>query len=328
MIAAVLGAGAWGTALARLIAARGVAVRLWVRRGDLAADLRERRENAIYLPGFPIPGAVEICDHLKDALAGAELVVIAIPVQHIRELLAPAAEWVSPSSLRLGASKGIERLTDLRVSQVLTEVWGGGQYAVLSGPSFAVEVAEGQPTAVTVASEAASSAAAVQQLIASDSFRVYTSKDVVGVELGGALKNVIAIAAGIVRGLGFGSNTLAALLTRGLAEVTRLGVILGGRHETFLGLAGMGDLVLTCTGRLSRNVRLGELLAGGGRLDELVAGSRTVAEGVETARSGEALALKHGVEMPITREVVNILFRGRPPRAAVKDLMGRDLKAE
>jgi glycerol-3-phosphate dehydrogenase (NAD(P)+) len=325
---AVAGAGSWGTALALLLAGRGHEVRLWTRRPELAAEIGRRRENRTYLPGHQLPAAVVVSDSLAVALEAADMVFVAVPIQHVRRSLAGAASLVPPGTLRVGAAKGIERVSLLRLSQILVDVWGPGRYAVLSGPSFASEVARGEPTAVTVAATDAADSMAVQREVSNESFRVYTSPDVVGVEMGGALKNVIAIAAGMVRGLGFGSNSIAALLTRGLAEVRRLGVAMGGRPETFLGLAGMGDLVLTGTGALSRNVRVGEAVARGTRIEDVLGDSRMVAEGIDTALSARDLAATLGVDMPITREVVEVLHCGREPRLAMRNLMSRDLKAE
>jgi glycerol-3-phosphate dehydrogenase (NAD(P)+) len=260
-------------------------------------------------------------------MAGAEAVVVAVPVQHIRAALA-GARGEARAAVRIGAAKGIERSTLLRVSEVLVDIWGPGPYAVLSGPSFAAEVVRGEPTAVTLAAADPGLGRSLQEALSTATFRVYRSEDVTGVEYAGALKNVIAIAAGMVRGLGFGSNTLAALLTRGLAEIRRLGVAMGGRPETFSGLAGIGDLVVTTTGTLSRNLRVGEDVAAGRRLATVLEGSRTVAEGVETARSAAELASRKGIEMPITSEVVEVLFGGLDPRQAVARLMRRDLKEE
>ena len=327
----VVGAGSWGTTLARLLAGKGHDVRLWVYEKEVAEEIRRHGENRTYLPGVPIPDAVEATDDLAAAVTGAEIVVSVSPSQFVGRVMEEASPHVAPDALVVSASKGIEISTERRMDQVLASVLSPEQmegFTVLSGPSFAVEVAREEPTAVAVASASEAARKRVQHLFQTDYFRVYTNPDVVGVELGGALKNVIALAAGVVSGLGFGHNTLAAVITRGLAEISRLGVALGARAQTFAGLAGMGDLVLTCTGDLSRNRTVGRRLGEGESLDEILGEMNAVAEGVKTVEAVRSLAANHGVEMPIATEVHAILHEGRSPEQAVRNLMLREPKAE
>jgi glycerol-3-phosphate dehydrogenase (NAD(P)+) len=329
--AAVLGAGSWGTALAVHLTRSGAPTTLWARRPEHAAVLRQRRENADYLPGCALPGDLAIEHDLGAALAGSDLIVFVAPVQATRALLRHAAPVLPPGADLVIASKGIEQATGLRLTQVLAQEIGSAaaaRAAVLSGPSFAAEVARGDPTAVVVASADDAAAARVQSALSARNLRLYRNADPVGVELGGALKNIMAIATGIVEGIGLGHNTRAALMTRGLAEMTRLGTALGGRAATFAGLAGAGDQVLTCTGGPSRNRARGVEIGRGRGLDEILAGWRMVAEGVATTRAAVALAGRHAVDMPIARQVEAVLFEGMPPREAVDGLLARPLKEE
>lgn len=323
----VLGAGSWGTALADLLGRNGHAVTLWAHEPTVVEAIARQRENPVYLPGVALSARVTATARLEEAVDGVELLVSAVPSHVTREVLGRAAA-VRPEPVVLAcASKGIETETLKLMSDVCREAMPQGEFVALSGPSFAREVAERQPTAV-VAAGPAEAARRVQAAFSAPEFRVYTQSDVVGVELGGALKNIIAIAAGVLVGLGLGHNPRAALITRGLAEITRLGVALGAQPATFAGLAGIGDLILTTGGPLSRNRSLGEALAGGTTVDAWRASHRAVAEGVNTTRAAVALARRHAVEMPITTEVHAILFEGRPPRQAVRSLMERDLKSE
>jgi glycerol-3-phosphate dehydrogenase (NAD(P)+) len=329
--AAVLGAGGWGTTLAVHLARLGVDTALWARRLELAEALQKTRENPVYLPGCVLPDGLTIGTDLREILAGRDLVLFVAPVQATRALARHAATALSPGADLVIASKGLEQSTGLRVTEVFEQEVGlaaAARIAVLSGPSFAAEVARGDPTAVVIASRDGESAGRVQSILSARNLRLYRNADPIGVELAGALKNVMAIAAGIVEGLGLGMNTRAALITRGLAEMTRLGVAMGARASTFAGLAGAGDLVLTCTGGLSRNRTLGVEIGRGRSLQEVLAGWRMVAEGVATTRAAVVLAARHGVEMPIARKVEEVLFEGRSPREAVDDLLARPLKEE
>lgn len=327
----VVGAGSWGTTLARLLALEGNAVRLWAHEPEVAEEIAVHRENRTYLPDVDIPESVEPTTELAAAVEDAEVVVSVSPAQFVADVMEKAAPHIPTECVVVSATKGIEISTARRMDQVLASLLSEEQmrgFTVLSGPSFAVEVARRQPTAVAVASESEAVRRRIQLLFQTDYLRVYTNPDVVGVELGGALKNVIALAAGVVSGLGFGHNTLAALITRGLAEIRRLGVALGARAATFAGLAGMGDLVLTCTGDLSRNRTVGRRLGEGESLDDILGEMNAVAEGVETVRAVGELAERHGVEMPISSEVHAILYEARAPDQAVRNLMLREPKPE
>jgi glycerol-3-phosphate dehydrogenase (NAD(P)+) len=326
-VIAVLGAGSWGTALADLLARKGHAVTLWSHEAEVAGAINTRHENPVFLPGCALAPSLRATARLEEATAGASLVLSAVPSHASREVLARAGPLVPEGTPLASATKGIETGTLMLMSEVAREVLPGCPFVALSGPSFALEVHQRQPTAVVAAGPSAA-AREVQHAFSSPTFRVYTQEDVVGVEVGGSLKNVIAIAAGVLEGLGLGHNPRAALITRGLAEITRLGVALGAQPSTFAGLAGMGDLILTTCGQLSRNRSLGESLARGQSLADWVATHRNVAEGVNTTRAATALAARHGVDMPITREVHALLFESKAPRQAVADLMERDLKAE
>jgi glycerol-3-phosphate dehydrogenase (NAD(P)+) len=325
---AVLGGGSWGTALAVHTARAGHEVRLWLRDAELARSVAERRENARYLPGIELPLAVDPGADLARSLEGADLVLVVTPSEFCRDLYRRLRGHLSESAEVVSATKGLEVETHLRMSEVASQELAGRPVAVLCGPSFALEVAQGQPTAVVVAAGELARAERVQRMLSTRTFRAYSSDDVAGAELAAALKNVIAIAAGIVDGLGYGTNTQAALITRGLAEMTRLVVARGGDAETLSGLAGLGDLVLTCTGALSRNRRLGQALGAGRSLREALTGSPMVAEGVRTTLAACALAEEVPVEMPIAFQMREVLHRQKAPRAAVEDLMMRSLKRE
>lgn len=327
----VLGGGAWGTALASVLAKNGHQVSLWAREEEVVEAVNLRNRNEIFLPEVPLPHSLGATGDLAVAVESAHVLVSVVPAQFVRAVWETVADRVRPDALVVSASKGIETRTLERMDQVLGDVLPPAimeRFTVLSGPSFALEVGQEAPTLVVAASRNAAAAEATQSLFQNRFFRVYTNPDVVGVELGGALKNVIAVAAGVAAGLGFGHNTMAALITRGLAEMTRLGVAMGARRETFAGLAGMGDLVLTCTGELSRNRTVGVRLGQGETLEQILGPMRTVAEGVKTVQAVHLLAAKHGVEMPITAEVYAMLTEGRPPREALDNLMSRAPRPE
>jgi glycerol-3-phosphate dehydrogenase (NAD(P)+) len=325
---AVVGAGAWGTALADLLARNGHDTVLWAREPDVVDAVNEHHENVRFLAGAPLTPTLRATHDMCGAVDGRELVVYAPPSHVLRAVASQAAEAVAPNATLAVASKGVERESLMLMTDVVSECLPGRDVVAVSGPSFASEVAARQPTAVVAASGAHEAAVLAQRALSSKEFRVYTHDDVVGVELSGALKNVMALATGIVEGLGLGLNSRAALITRGLAEMTRLGVSLGAQPATFAGLAGLGDLVLTCTGALSRNRSVGEEIGRGKSLAEILTGRETVAEGVLNAQSARSLALRSGVEMPIVNAVHCILFEGTPVRQAVSDLMSRALRAE
>jgi glycerol-3-phosphate dehydrogenase (NAD(P)+) len=328
---AVIGAGSWGTTLANLLAKKGLTVTLWAFEPELVATINRTRENDLFLPGVSLASTLSCTNSLPEAVAGAGMVLVVVPTQVLRGVVRELVRHMAADTLVVSASKGIELDSLMLVSQIYEELLPPPlfrRFAVLSGPSFAREVAAEMPTAVVAAAADGEAANQVQRLFSTDYFRVYTNDDIIGVELGGAIKNVIAIAAGIADGLGFGSNTRAALITRGLAEMGRLGRALGGSPSTFAGLAGMGDLVLTCTGDLSRNRSVGLALGQGRTLDEILGEMRMVAEGVKTAESSWLLAQRLGVEMPIIEQVYRVLYKGKPAREAVLELMTRDLKAE
>jgi glycerol-3-phosphate dehydrogenase (NAD(P)+) len=328
MRCAVVGAGAWGTALGDLLARNGHTVRLWAFEPDVVASINERHENPVFLRGIQLdPGLVATQDH-HETLTGAELVVYATPSQHLRMIARAGKDHVAAQAVLAVASKGIEQSTLALMSDVVAEEVAGRPVVAISGPSFASEVAARQPTAIVAASLQTAAAQAAQEALSSSAFRVYTHDDLIGVELGGSLKNVMAVATGIVEGVGLGNNSRAALITRGLAEMTRLGVALGARASTFAGLAGIGDLVLTCTGALSRNRAVGVEVGSGKTLEQALAGKPTIAEGVITTKSALALAQREGVEMPIATMVYRILFDGHSARQAVPELMARGLRAE
>jgi glycerol-3-phosphate dehydrogenase (NAD(P)+) len=328
--ACVVGAGAWGTALASLLARNGHEVRIWSYETEVADAINGERTNP-YLEGIVLPEGLRAETELGAAVRGSALVVSATPSQFVRRVMGEAAQALEPSALLLSATKGIELGTLLRMDEVLAQALPPRSmegFCVLSGPSFAQEVAAGSPTAVVIGSRDRAAAETARALFQTSSFRVYTNDDVIGVEIGGALKNVIAIAAGTTAGLGYGQNTLAALITRGLAEITRLGVAVGAERATFYGLAGLGDLVLTCTGSLSRNRSVGFRIGQGETLEEVLADMTAVAEGVKTTEAARELARRHGVEMPITEQMYAILYEGRSPDDALRALMSRDPKPE
>ncbi|MFW6050847.1 MAG: NAD(P)H-dependent glycerol-3-phosphate dehydrogenase [Myxococcota bacterium] len=327
----VLGAGSWGTALAKLLADEGKRTALWARRREQAEEIQSARENRAYLPGFRLPDLLQATSELERALDGAEMVVSVVPTHGLREVLDRASPLVPREVPIVSATKGIENDTLKLVSEIFEEHWPPELHRYLTylcGPSFAREVAAGIPTVVSVAGRDQAVAERVQHNFATQRFRVYVTEDVVGVELGGALKNVVAIAAGVADGLGFGHNTRAALITRGLAEITRLAIHLGANPLTMAGLSGMGDLVLTCTGDLSRNRNVGLQLGKGLKLQEILEGMTMVAEGVRTAKSAYMLAEREGVDMPITTEIYRVLYEDKEPMQAVVDLMTRQLKHE
>jgi glycerol-3-phosphate dehydrogenase (NAD(P)+) len=328
---AIIGAGSWGTALSIALGQAGWLVKLWARRAEIAEAIGRGRRNPEYLSDFALPDSVEATAGLGEAVVDARLVVLAVPSQGVRAVCEELAAHIGPKQGVVSAAKGLEHETGRRLSQVIEEclgLGGGGQLAVLSGPNLAPEVAAGIATASVAASANLAFAQEVQSALSTAAFRVYTNPDVVGVELGGALKNIIAIGTGISDGLGFGDNTKAALLTRGLTEITRLGVALEARGETFRGLSGMGDLVATCAGRKSRNHHVGYELARGRKLKDILADMNQIAEGVETTRAAVGLASSAGVEMPIAAAVHGVLFEGVAPQEAVTTLMTRAGRGE
>jgi glycerol-3-phosphate dehydrogenase (NAD(P)+) len=328
---AVLGAGSWGTALAKHLSLKGYSTRLWARSPQLADQIARARENPGYLKGVRLPDSLALTGDVAEALHGAEVVIFVVPSHGLRDLARRAAPHLPRDAAIVSATKGIENDSLMLMTQVLGDELGSSVSArlcALGGPSFAREVADGLPTAVCVAGSHEQTAQHVQALLASDRFRVYSTEDVIGVELGGALKNVIAIAAGAADGLGFGHNARAGLITRGIAEIARLATHLGAHPQTLAGLSGMGDLVLTCTGDLSRNRSLGKELGRGRALSDVLSEMTMVAEGVRTAKSAYDLALREGVDMPITTEVYRALYEGKSPVSAVESLLGRALRAE
>ena len=329
---AVMGAGGWGTALGIVAARAGREVRVWSRNAKVVGEINRERVNGTYLAPHLIPEGVSASVDAGEVMRGAEVVILAAPSHATRELLANVGEWAGAETVFVSATKGVEVETGKRISEIVSDVLKGHpaarRFVCLSGPSFAQEVAAGHPTAVVAASADEGLSRLVQTTLSAQNFRVYTNNDVVGTELGGASKNVMALAAGMAAGLGFGTNSVAALVTRGLAEMTRLALAEGARVETLMGLAGLGDLVLTCTGSLSRNRYVGQELGRGRTLEEVLAGMSEVAEGVRTARAVRLLAGRAGVEMPITNEVCAVLYEGKGARAAVESLMSRPPKDE
>jgi glycerol-3-phosphate dehydrogenase (NAD(P)+) len=327
----IIGGGSWGTALAKLLAEKGYPVSLWVHSASRCREIAEQRENVTYLPAIPLPANILPSTDLEEVVAGKAVILCVVPSHLVRSVMERAGRVVEDEPLVVSASKGIEDDTSNTMLEVLNQVLPArarGRLCALSGPSFAREVAAGMPTAVTAASRNAEAAATCQAIFRTSFFRVYTSSDVVGVELGGAAKNVIAIAAGVSDGLGLGHNSRAALITRGVAEVARLGIRLGADPRTLAGLAGLGDLVLTCTGDLSRNRTLGLRLGRGEKIDEILRDMKMVAEGVRNARSVRRLAHMLAVEMPITEQMYLLLHEGKAARQVVADLLKRDLKPE
>lgn len=331
---AVIGAGAWGTAIA-IVLGRGQRheVKLWAYEKEVRDSIDSTRTNSIFLPGHRIPETISSTANFGEALRAAEIVVSAMPSQHCRQLFERMMPHLPPDAMIVSATKGLEQTTLLRMSEVISQVAAEGQIrcrvGAMSGPTFAAEVARGDPTAITIASQDVELARTVQREFSDPAFRVYTNEDVVGVELGGSLKNIIAIAAGVCHGLNLGHNSIAALITRGLAEITRLAVACGGRAETLSGLAGLGDLVLTCTGALSRNRSVGVELGRGRKLPEIVGSMHgMVAEGIFTTNAAVQLAKARGVEMPITEQMHAVLNQGKSPRDAIQSLMTRTSKRE
>ena len=328
---AVIGAGAWGTALARHLAEKQVPVCLWAHEPEVVQAIRLRRENAVYLPGVLLPPALSATNVLADAITGADCLIFAVPSHVARPVLSRIATLLPQPVPFVSATKGIEEETLALVTQVMQAVLPAHMQEsllVLSGPSFASEVSRGKPTALCLAGRDAGMVKSIQSLFMTPNFRVYADDDLIGVQLGGALKNVMALAAGVVDGLELGHNARAALITRGLAEMVRLGVAMGADPRTFYGLSGVGDLILTCTGPLSRNHSVGVRLGKGERLEGILASMQAVAEGVRTAKAALGLALRCGVDMPIVQEVNAVLFADKPCRQAVGDLMEREAKGE
>jgi glycerol-3-phosphate dehydrogenase (NAD(P)+) len=327
----VIGAGSWGTALSIVLAPRFETVRLWAHESAVSERIANRRENDAYLPGIQIPANVIPTGDFRTALAGSETVLLVTPSHHLRAVFTQMLPYLTPAMSFVSATKGIENGSLMRMSEVIRSVLklrNEAKIAVLSGPTFAREVAGGQPTAVVIASDNQQLAESIQCSFSGPTFRLYTNGDMAGVEIGAALKNVIAIGAGICQGLGLGSNAVAALVTRGLAEISRLAVAMGGDPRTLSGLAGLGDLVLTCNGELSRNRRVGIALAQGNTLDQILAGTNTVAEGVQTTYAAVDLAKRNMIEMPITEQMYAVLRLNRSPREAIRELMERSLKKE
>lgn len=324
---AVIGAGSWGTTLAYIIADKGYDTSLWVHEKDLAEEIKRTRINSIYLPDILLPDNIRVSHRIDEVVKRARYILNVVPTQYTRDTFKDALPHISDEAIIISASKGIERGTLLTVSSILKEL-SGHPVAVLSGPSFAKEVIKKFPTAVTLATEDAGTGLLLQEIFNTNHFRVYTHDDIVGAELGGALKNVMAIASGISNGLSLGHNARAALITRGLAEMTRLGVAMGAKEKTFSGLSGLGDLVLTCTSPLSRNYTVGLKLGQGMKLKDILAQTRSIAEGVATAESAFGLSRKYNVEMPIVEQVYRVIYEDKDPAIAVNNLMSRSLKSE
>ena len=327
----IIGAGSWGTALAIVLSSRFPKIKLWVYEGDLAGRIRDTHINDVYLPYFQLPAGVEPTNELAVALEGAEIVLSVVPSHLVRSVYQRMLPLLNERMVFVSATKGLENETLLRMSQVIGEVISQRfqpQVAVVSGPTFAKEVAAFEPTALVAASTSPGLAECVQSAFASPTFRLYASNDPTGVEIGGSIKNVVAIGAGVLHGLGLGHNSMAALITRGLAEMTRLAVAMGAQQQTLAGLAGLGDLVLTCNGELSRNRTVGVELAKGRKLEDIVNSMRMVAEGVKTTNAAVDLAKRHSVEMPIAQQMYRLLHHGTSPRDAIRALMERSLKGE
>ncbi len=328
---ALIGAGSWGTALAAHCARQGLGVTLWARKPEVAEQINYEHENRAFLPGLKLPHSIRATTDLAEALAGQSVVLLVVPSHVVRELAREMAPLVAPGAAVISASKGIEDESAKSMAQILEEVLPpqkGLAVGAISGPSFAREVAEGFPTAVTLALASRPLATSLQIMLSSPTFRIYTSPDIIGVEIGGALKNVYAIATGICDGFRLGFNARAALLTRALGEMTRMAVVMGANPLTLTGLSGMGDLILTATGELSRNRKVGLRLGAGEKLEDIMAGSREVAEGVRNARSVHNMALRHDLDMPMAREVYRVLYEGKEPRHGMVDLLTRKLKDE
>ncbi len=323
----VIGAGSWGTTLACLLSQKGYDVTLWAHEKELVDIINRTRINSIYLPDITIPETLKITNDIGNAVEKARYIINAVPAQHTRSVFQKAASFIAEKKLIISVAKGIERGTLLTVSSILKEITNQS-VAVLSGPSFAKEVIKKLPTAVTIATEDKNDGIILQEMFNINNFRVYTHDDIIGVELGGALKNVMAIAAGIADSLGLGNNARASLITRGLVEMTRLGIAMGAKERTFSGLSGIGDLVLTCTSPLSRNYTVGTKLGQGMKLAEILSQTKSVAEGVTTAESAYELSKKYNIEMPIIEQIYRVLYEDKEPALAVRDLMERSLKSE
>ncbi|MHB8599664.1 MAG: NAD(P)H-dependent glycerol-3-phosphate dehydrogenase [Ktedonobacteraceae bacterium] len=330
----VIGSGAWGTTLALLLAQKGIATTLWEHHPERAAEMQRARENTLFLPGFHFPDGLDVTANIIEAVQGKDMLLLVTPSQRMRENVRLIAPYVGMETLLVSASKGIEIDTLKRMTEIIGEEMlearpeARSRVAALSGPNISREVAEGKPTAAVVAAYEQDVAVRVRTLLSTSRYRVYTSTDVVGVELGGALKNIIAIGAGFNEGMGFGENAKAAFITRGVAEIARLGIAAGAHPLTFTGLAGIGDLIATCASPLSRNQQLGRRLASGEKLEDILASTHTVAEGVSTTKAALQLAALHNVELPITEQLSHVLFEGLDPRKAVPELMMRDPKDE
>jgi len=324
---AVLGAGAWGSSLAKLLAEKEYDTVIWALEKEVADEINEKGINSVYLDGVSFPGTLKATSDLSEAVNKARYILNVVPTQHTRSVIEKALPYIEDSAVIINASKGIENGTHLTVSSIIKELTGH-RIAVISGPSFAAEVTKRLPTAVTLATEDNSTALILQEIFNTDYFRVYTHNDILGVELGGALKNVMAVASGISDGLGLGNSARAALITRGLAEMSRLGASMGADPATFAGLSGLGDLVLTCSSPLSRNYTVGSQLGQGKTLKEIMEGRKSVAEGVATAKAAHDLALKQNVDMPIAEQVYRVLYEDKPAATAVSDLMTRSPKSE
>jgi len=325
---AILGDGGWGTALAILLHSEGHDVSLWGAFDDYVEVLKKRRENTKYLPGIPIPRDLLITSDLSAACRGSEIILLVTPSHFLRNICERIKPHVSPEHVVVSATKGLENSTLLRMSQVVQDVLGDVKIAVLSGPTLAREVAQGHPTAATISAAARSTAKTVQSILMTDKLRVYTNRDMIGVELGGSLKNVIAIAAGIIAGMQLGANTMSALITRGLVEIARLGAAMGADRRTFSGLSGLGDLFTTAVSDLSRNHNFGFQIGRGVSVEDAEKSTEMVIEGIRTAKAAAELARKHAVEMPITNEVYRIIYEGKDPRQAIASLMTRSPKPE
>jgi len=326
----VIGSGAWGTTLALLLARKGIATTLWEHNTERAKQMQQKQENTLFLPELHFPDTLQVTESIKEAVVNKDLLLLVTPSQRMRENAQLLAPHLGTDTLLVSASKGIEIASHKRMTEILVEELPAAQkrIATLSGPNLSREVAEGKPTAAVVASSEMEVAIRVRTLLTTSTFRVYSSKDVVGVELGGALKNIIAICAGITEGLGYGENAKAAIATRGLAEISRLGIAAGANPLTFLGLAGIGDLIATCSSPLSRNHQLGRRLASGENLSDILQSTRSVTEGVSTTKAALELATRYNVEMPITKQLSFVLFEGLHPHKAVQELMMRDPKGE
>lgn len=325
----IIGAGGWGTALASLLGQKGLSVTLWCHGAQSYRELHDSRENHSYLPGVIIPDTVEVTRSLNAAVMDKELIWCVVPSHAVRQVMTEARSYLNSKTIIVCGTKGLEEETFQTMGEVLTEIFGAGErLAFISGPTFALEVAHGLPAAITVAAYSEFIAGEIQAVLSTSSLRAYTSKDVIGVQMGGVIKNVIAIASGISDGLGLGHNARAALITRGLAEMTRLAIKMGADPLTLAGLPGVGDLILTCTGGLSRNRQVGLQIGGGKSIAEIMQSSRMVAEGIRNARSVYFLAKKLGVEMPIVEQMYRIMHEGKKPSEGVRELMQRSLKAE